>query len=592
MTSTDVQNLKRKITGIIYDCPEILTFCFISLYCRLYKFVNTCYVMQTLYSGYYRTLEFIFGNRQSVEWKTHMQSPVCNAILRRKYFLGHSKWSLTWAICYFTISSLLFFGLKSGLIVNLFGDYSKIAWYTTLLTCFVTSLNAFVASVLYLWSVFSSPIPISPIQQKLFRINDNEPGFEVKKLNDSVTKVAEPKRLDFSSWRDSLECSNSSMLSVTPINYSYNSWGSNSSSPTSLDTTSSSWNFHRASSPINYSSTPKSPNDGLSMRRLSYIDCFDSPFDRSIKTKKQLDEFLKSHEEEERKMTQMAGHEMTKMMPVENGPMSILSKCRYQRSCRSPLSESNEDDSSEGHCGDNLLHKLKINDKMITLWCEKVRKWICQTILVKLVQEIDHINSKLMEMGLPEFQIGSVSLFALHHIAATKAHLLPKLSITLPYLNVHSNQEYLVKRLRELARGGCMGDFKWNSGGSYADKPWCDDLPTDCAIIIYFFCCYLDAHLPPDPHFPEGKPFSSKYFKKSPEKVVLSKDLTYIYQSSLSPPHFKVVIGEDLFNLQKGRNNLFCALVIFLHYMKTKECGMLGRVNLGPSGMNMLWVID
>lgn len=325
------------------------------------------------------------------------------------------------------------------------------------------------------------------------------------------------------------------------------------------------------------------------MRRLSYSD--DSPFGRSIRSKKQLDEFLKSHEEEDRKMNQMAGNEMTKMMPPENGPMSILSKCRYQRSCRMPHSETNEDTSSETHCGDNLLHKLKINDKMITLWCERIRKWICQTILVKLVQEIDDINSTLTEMGLPEFQIGSVSLFALHHIAATKAHLLPTLPATLPYLEVHSNQEYLVKRLRDLARGGCMGDFKWNSGGSYADKQWCDDFPTDSALIIYILCCYLDAHLPPDPHFPEGKPFSSKYFKKSPEKVVQSKDSTYIYQSSLSPPHFKVVFGEDLFNLQKGRNNLFCALVIFLHYMKTKECGMLGRVNLGPSGMNMLWII-
>ncbi|KAG8197690.1 hypothetical protein JTE90_001614 [Oedothorax gibbosus] len=551
--------------------------------------------MQTISSSYYRTLDFIFGDRQCLEWKTHLQSPVCRAILRRKYFLSHSKLSLTWAVCYFTISTLLFLGLKTGYILNVFGNYSKTAWYLTILTCFVTSLNAFIASVLYLWSMFCKPMPISPVQQKLFGISDKDPGFEVKKTNESATEVIEQKRLNFSSWRDSFECSNSSMMSVTPINYSYNSWGSNSSGSSSLDTTSSSWNFQRASSPMGFCSTPKSPNEATSIRRLSYTD-FDSPYDRPIRNMKQLKEFLKTHEEEDRKIKSLSFDEskpyMSKMLPVDSSPMAMLGKCRYQRSYRMPHSETNEEDSSEGHCSDNLLQKLKINDKMITLWCEKIRKWICQTILVKLVKEIDDINSTLTEIGLPEFHIGKVSQYALHHFATTKVQHLPTLPTILPYIDAFSNQEYLVKRLRDLARGGCMGDFKWNSGGLYADKQWCDDLPTDSTLIIHFMCCYFDAHLPPDPHFPEGKPFTSKYFKKVPEKVVLSKDLTYIYQSNLNPPHFKVVIGEDLFNLQKGRNNLFCALVIFLHYMKTKESGMLGRVNLGPSGMNMLWIIE
>jgi len=47
----------------------------------------------------------------------------------------------------------------------------------------------------------------------------------------------------------------------------------------------------------------------------------------------------------------------------------------------------------------------------------------------------------------------------------------------------------------------------------------------------------------------------------------------------------------DLF-VQQGRNNLFHTLLLFLHLVNTKEHGMLGRVNLGPSGVNLLWVIQ
>lgn len=42
----------------------------------------------------------------------------------------------------------------------------------------------------------------------------------------------------------------------------------------------------------------------------------------------------------------------------------------------------------------------------------------------------------------------------------------------------------------------------------------------------------------------------------------------------------------------QGRNNLFHTLLLFLYIAKTRDHGMLGRVNLGTSGINVLWVID
>ncbi|XP_054724531.1 transmembrane protein 209-like [Uloborus diversus] len=591
MDST-IQSVRSKIFLFVHDFAFIIGNVLCMLYYRLYRLFNTSFVIESLRSLYYCFIGLFITDKRNLEWKTHWQSPVCRAILRRKYFMTRSKSSLSWSFFNFLLACLLIVELKNELIVSHMESYMSVVWYTELIIIVILTLNASVAFVFYIWSVFSKPMPISPAQKKLFRINDNDLGFEVKKNNDSISNTSKQEPLRFTSWRESLDCSSPSVLSITPLNYSANSWISSPES-TNVDTTSSSFSFYRPSSPAAYTSTPKN-FDKSYLRTINHGEYIESPYERPIKNKKQLEEFLKAHEEEDKKVKSFEESKafMHNVTSIDNSPMAILGKCRYQRACRIPHMETTEDDSSEILCGDNVLHKFKITDKMLTNWCEHVRKWIGQTILVKLVQEIDDINSTLSQIGLPEFQIGTVSLFALHQIAVTKSQHLPTLSAILPYLDLHLNQEYLCRRLKDLAQGGCMGEFKWNSGGSYNDKQWCDDLPNDSAIIMHILCCYLDAHLPQEPHFPEGKPFSSKYFKKVPEKPVVSKDLHYIYQSSLNPPHFNVFLGEDTCTLKKGRSNLFCALVIFLHYLKTKECGMLGRVNLGPSGLNILWVLE
>ncbi|KAG8537636.1 hypothetical protein GDO81_024177, partial [Engystomops pustulosus] len=63
-----------------------------------------------------------------------------------------------------------------------------------------------------------------------------------------------------------------------------------------------------------------------------------------------------------------------------------------------------------------------------------------------------------------------------------------------------------------------------------------------------------------------------------------------IHQSNINPPHYELVYQKHIYNLPKGRNNLFHTLLMFLYIIKTKESGMLGRVNLGLSGVNILWI--
>ena len=66
-----------------------------------------------------------------------------------------------------------------------------------------------------------------------------------------------------------------------------------------------------------------------------------------------------------------------------------------------------------------------------------------------------------------------------------------------------------------------------------------------------------------------------------------------ILQSAERPPHFFLQLdGKERLEISAGRNNLFHTLLFFLHYIKSKESGQLGRINLGISGVNMLWVIN
>ena len=103
-------------------------------------------------------------------------------------------------------------------------------------------------------------------------------------------------------------------------------------------------------------------------------------------------------------------------------------------------------------------------------------------------------------------------------------------------------------------------------------------------------------------YFLEEKPFTGVFYvtAKSDKQDQQSAPLTssprtivILQQSSERPPHFILLIdGKEKLEVSRGRHNLFHTLLFFLHHIKTKENGMLGRINLGVSGLNILWTID
>lgn len=94
------------------------------------------------------------------------------------------------------------------------------------------------------------------------------------------------------------------------------------------------------------------------------------------------------------------------------------------------------------------------------------------------------MNEELQKHGFGDIAIGSVGLDRLRKTAQMShvVQYIPSLSTLIQFLEVTPNQEYLVKRIRELAKGGCMSDFKWNGGSSHNGKEWDYSLPTDSAV--------------------------------------------------------------------------------------------------------------
>ncbi|KAF6032943.1 TMEM209 [Bugula neritina] len=232
-------------------------------------------------------------------------------------------------------------------------------------------------------------------------------------------------------------------------------------------------------------------------------------------------------------------------------------------------------------------------NRMFDLWIENLRYWLAQTVMQRVAKEIHNINRELRNIGSDETQIGEASVSALKNVAFVKNSFVPTLNNVIPYLEVSSNQDYLIKRISDLGNDGCLADFNWDGGCAHKGKPWEDHLPTDSAIVMHLLCTYLDSRFPANPKYPDGKAFSAQHFMAPQAKPNFDQHSDYltIYQTKVNPPHYKVVIGNDIYDLPKGRNNLFHAILLFLHEIKTKHNGMLGNVAFGTSGINILWIM-
>ena len=278
---------------------------------------------------------------------------------------------------------------------------------------------------------------------------------------------------------------------------------------------------------------------------------------------------------------------------------SLLSKLKYQLSSSLPealLAKAKKEAEKSPMTAkeakkEDICYRINIDPLTLVSWNEKLRMWISQTVLVRLIEEIDETNQQLSKLGVTDAIIGVSALEKVKKASQMGQilHHIPTLTRLTPFLELNPNQEYLVKRIRELSSGGAMGEYRWNGGG----PNWSPDkLPTDAELVMHCLVCYLDARLPPLKGVVDGKVFSTLYFSKDPKKLENEAGIKII-QTSTKPPNFVVQIGSDeKLELSPGRNNLFYTLLYFLHQIKTVNHGILGRINMGRSGLNILWVIE
>ncbi|XP_014840524.1 PREDICTED: transmembrane protein 209 isoform X1 [Poecilia mexicana] len=528
---------------------------------------------------------------------------------------------LAWAVLNVSLAGMIYTEMSGKLLSRYYNITYWPIWYIELVLASLFSLNALFDFWKYFkYTMSPSTIAVTPQQHHLLglrntNIQPSPPQKPEKKETPAPAQSSPLQGQSVLSFSPSRPASSSPKFSpsCTP---GYSPPLGSPSTPSSAGgpfTPSVAFgkvlNYSQSSGSSPYqNSIGSAESSGLRARYRTSPSVFNSPGSKEdyMEDLKSLERFLRSEEEKSHR-SQLGSPESVSPSHSPtfwNYSRSVgdyaqsLRKFLYQPACRSqaPSAHKDETDLGSKHAAEEVWARITTSRAAadhVDSWTAKLRNWISDTILVPLVKEIDSVNSQLRRMGCPELQIGEASISSLRQAAVMKASLIPTLTSIVQYLDITPNQEYLVDRIRELSHSGCMSSFRWNGGGDLKNRKWDTDLPTDCAILMHVFCTYLDSRLPPHPKYPDGKTFTSQHFSHTPDKPDVTKEnLFCIHQSSTTPPHYQLIYQGHIYSLPKGRNNLFHTILMFLYVIKTKESGMLGRVNLGLSGVNILWIFE
>uniref|UniRef100_A0A8C8CXE4 Transmembrane protein 209 n=1 Tax=Oncorhynchus tshawytscha TaxID=74940 RepID=A0A8C8CXE4_ONCTS len=505
---------------------------------------------------------------------------------------------LAWAVLNVSLAGMIYTEMSGKLLSLYFSISYWPIWYIELAFASVFSLNALFDFWKYFkYTMAPSTIAVTPEQHRLLGLRNSTPAQSSPLQGQSVLSFS-PSRPASTSPKFSPSC----VPGYSPLLSSPSTPGSGGHFSPSL-----AFGKLNFSPPSSYPSSI-GPVDGTSLRARyrTSPSVFNSPGGKEdyMESLKTLDRFLRTEEEKSHR-SQLGSPESVSPSHSPtfwNYSRSVgdyaqsLRKFQYQPACRSqaPSASKDETDLGSKQAAEEVWARITTSRLVvdsIDSWTAKLRNWINDTILVPLVKEMDSVNGQLRRMGCSELQIGEASIASLKQAAVLKASVIPTMPAIVQYLDITPNQEYLVERIKELAHSGCMSSFRWNRGGDLKARKWDTDLPSDCAILMHVLCTYLDSRLPPHPKYPDGKTFTSQHFTQTPDKPdVTNENLFCVHQSSTNPPHYQLIYQGHVYSLPKGRNNLFHTVLMFLFVIKTKESGMLGRVNLGLSGVNILWI--
>ncbi|XP_053978853.1 transmembrane protein 209 [Hylaeus anthracinus] len=494
--------------------------------------------------------------------------------------------SITW---FFINSSLL------GIIVFdiIYGGaaYKPFCWVEWCLAS-IFALNAVYHIIRYTWASLTLPsVTLSPRQRRLLGVTEDDPTFK--------DEVPSPQKSSEPIFPLNLSC--------ISLNRRMTLGSPGLSESKSFTTTSP---FFKYGSPTSQKSTT-SPNGSLNKSFNASING-NLTSEELIQSEKELQSYLDDSRQRKHVLSTDIDQPSNLLSSFWSHPAirspgevsPLLRRCAYQLAPIIDKSKSTSPGTEEGNSprgmfgGPDVWRKYRIDPNKVNEWTANLRMWISKTVVERVAAEIDNVSSALVRHGLSDSQPGHVGLDRLRKLAQAPflVTAIPTLPTLVPFLELSNNQEYLVSRIKVLATGGSMSEFKWNGGGPHSSKEWDSSLPTDSAIIMHLVSTYMDTQLEAPLDQPDARPFTSRYMARSGMSLPRSKGPIIVCQS-INPPHYCLAhSGDSTLNdyeeIQRGRNNLFHTLLLFLYIVKTRDHGMLGRVNLGTSGINVLWVID
>jgi len=140
---------------------------------------------------------------------------------------------------------------------------------------------------------------------------------------------------------------------------------------------------------------------------------------------------------------------------------------------------------------------------------------------------------------------------------------------------------YIIKRMTSLAERTHVANYRADSGQMWNGQPWSARFPSDSQIISHLFFKMLHRHT-----------FDQRVNSSNVMNFVISYPGTppryndfkrvFFYQKNPSDQdsHFDIISGTETWFSYTGKNNLFCAIALFLHHISTKCDGLFGTNRL------------
>ncbi len=167
------------------------------------------------------------------------------------------------------------------------------------------------------------------------------------------------------------------------------------------------------------------------------------------------------------------------------------------------------------------------------------------------------------------------------------------------YLDVtqdRSCKEYVLERLRQLADGGTLSSYEWNGGGKFKGREWShDSLPTDAQVLLHLFVTKLNTLL-----YQQAKesgmdvgptPFSNRYLLITPQTPDAKNKDVLLWLQRRSPPHLKVVVRGETWDVAPGQNNLIHGLVLYIYAVAKEERGVIEMMSLAQTAPELLKIV-